>query len=123
MKYLFSKIFTVLLCSVFIGVGLTFMIVSVRSGGRDWFKAFGFGGIFALIGSIVMVTRLRQIQKFQTMTYAWYKSTYPENVQGNRVTCYECGNSRINVRALMNRTFHREHVCTQCGKALYYSPE
>jgi hypothetical protein len=123
MKYTLSKIFTVLFCSVFIGIGLVFMISGVASGGREWYLAFAFGSFFAAIGSIVMVTRLRQIRKFETKTYAWYKSAYPENVQGNRVTCNDCGNGRINVRALMNRTFHREHVCTQCGKALYYSPE
>lgn len=123
MNYTLSKIVIVLFCSVFIAVGLGFMISEVTHGGRGWFPIFAFGSFFAAIGSIVMATRLRQIRKFETMTYAWYKSTFPENVQGNRVTCTACGNSRINVRALMNRTFHREHVCTQCGKALYYSPE
>lgn len=123
MKYALSKIFIILLCSVFIGIGSVFMFSALRSGGREWYLAFAFGAFFAAIGTLVMVTRLRQIRKFETMTYAWYKSSFPGNVQGNRVTCNECGNVRINVRALMNRTFHREHFCTQCGKALYYSPE
>jgi hypothetical protein len=99
------------------------MIKGVTSGGREWYLAFAFGGFFAAIGSIVMITRLRQIRKFETKTYLWYKSAFPGNVQGNRVTCNSCGNGRINVRALLNRTYHREHFCTQCGKALYYSAE
>jgi len=80
-------------------------------------------GFFMLIGTTVMVGRFRQLTRFQTMTYDWYRTTYPANVQPNRVSCFSCGATRINARALMNRTFHREHFCVQCGKALYYSPE
>ncbi|MEO8018360.1 MAG: hypothetical protein ABI769_11130 [Pseudomonadota bacterium] len=81
------------------------------------------GALFFTIPFVIMRGRLKQLAKFQKMTYEWYKSEHPAHVQGNRVSCFSCGNPRINVRALMNRTFHREHFCTQCGKTLYYSPE
>ncbi len=123
MKYFLSKLFIILFCSIFIAIGAGFTLSSLASRHHDGLFGIPFGLFFIGIGSVIMVTRLRQISKFEKMTYQWYKSTYPGNVQGNRVTCYECGNNRINVRALLNRTFHREHVCTQCGKALYYSPE
>ncbi len=66
---------------------------------------------------------LKQRKMFKKMTYDWYTLEYPENFKDNKISCYSCGNNRVHVRAIMNRTFHREHFCTQCGKTLYYSPE
>jgi hypothetical protein len=122
MRYFFAKLVLVVLCSVFICIGLGAIIAGTgqRSGAVVY---YAFGGIFLLVGTTVLVTRFRQLTRFQTMTYDWYRRTYPASVQTNRVTCFSCGASRINARALMNRTFHREHFCVQCGKALYYSPE
>ncbi|HEY0707118.1 MAG TPA: hypothetical protein VGG33_09980 [Polyangia bacterium] len=121
MKYFFAKLALVLLCSVFIVIGLGFITTGLTSGKP--LVAVPFGGVFVLIGTGVLITRYRQITRFQTMTYDWYRTTHPANVQGNRLSCFSCGATRINARALMNRTFHREHFCVQCGTALYYSPE
>jgi uncharacterized paraquat-inducible protein A len=120
-KYVFAKVALVLFCSIFIGIGLVFVSAGLSSG-KPLF-AVPFGGAFLLIGTGVLVTRYRQLTRFQTMTYDWYRTTHPTHVQGNRLSCFSCGATRINARALMNRTFHREHFCVQCGTALYYSPE
>lgn len=79
--------------------------------------------MFVLITIVIATYWLKQLSRFQKMTYEWYQSEHLEHVRGNRVSCFVCGNDRIHVRALMNRTFHREHFCTQCGNTLYYSPE
>jgi len=121
MKYTLSKIFIIIFSSIFMLIGVGALVSGLRAGGDLFFLVFG--AMFFFIPLTVMVTNLKQLSKFEKMTYDWYKSEHPQHVHGNRVACYSCGNTRINVRALMNRTFHREHFCTQCGKTLYYSPE
>jgi hypothetical protein len=82
------------------------------------------GIISGVIASIVNAVRNRRwLAKARASSYDWYKSTYPDRVNGNRVSCCKCDGMRIHVRSLMRRTFLREHVCTQCGTALYYSQE
>ena len=120
MNYGTSKIFIIVFCSIFMLIGGV-AIVSAVVGGNLFFLVWG--AMFFFIPLTIMRRRLKQLSTFEKMTYDWYKSAHPEHVQGNRVSCFSCGNARINVRALMNRTFHREHFCTQCGKTLYYSPE
>ncbi len=85
----------------------------------------GFKDFLPLIILIALFFLIPYIRngKFRRRNYEWYKSRYPTNVQGNQVLCFVCGNNRIQVRGLMNRTYFREHFCTQCGKTLYYSPE
>ncbi|ADL55477.1 hypothetical protein [Gallionella capsiferriformans] len=121
MKYTFQKIFIVLFCSVFVMIGAPSLINAIQGGGN----LFGlvWGGMFVFIPLSIAIFWLRQLSRFQKMTYVWYKTVYADNVQGNKVSCFVCGNDSIHVRALMNKTFHREHFCTQCGKTLYYSPE
>lgn len=121
MNYGTSKIFIIVFCSIFMLIGGV-AIVSAVVGGNLFFLVWG-AMVFFFIPLTIMRGRLKQLSTFEKMTYDWYKSAHPEHVQGNRVSCFSCGNARINVRALMNRTFHREHFCTQCGKTLYYSPE
>jgi hypothetical protein len=53
----------------------------------------------------------------------WFRSAHSNCIQGPRVSCPHCRGTRIHVRSLMQQTFMREHFCTTCGKALYYSPE
>lgn len=121
MKYTFQKIFVILLCSFFILLGLALLVP-----GDDGFKMGQdtfMGAAFLVMGTYVMLTGVRRINRFQKKTYLWYKATYPLNVDGNRVTCFSCGSGRINVRSLMNHTYHRDHFCTQCGTSLYFSPE
>lgn len=121
MSYTVSKIFIVIFCSVFMVIGGAVLLGSLSS--KPNLFGLIWGGMFFFIPLVIMRSRLKQLSTFQRMTYEWYRSTHPTNVVGNRVSCFSCGNQRINVRALMNRTFHREHFCTQCGKTLYYSPE
>lgn len=121
MKYTIKKLFIIIFCSVFMLIGANSMFSVYSSGGAG--PAYIFGGMFFFVGLFIMVFSVRQLSKFQNMTYEWYKTTNPGNVKGNSVTCDSCGNSKILVRNLMNKTFHRAHFCAQCGKTLYYSPE
>lgn len=61
--------------------------------------------------------------EYARKNYEWYKSTHPQLVKNNRVSCFRCNHNRIHVRGLMQRTYVREHFCVQCGETLYYSPE
>ncbi len=80
--------------------------------------------LFVLIPLCVFAfAEMKKLNQRKSMNYEWYKSTYPDQVKGNRVSCFVCGNEKIHARALMRRTFLREHFCIQCGKTLYYSPE
>lgn len=121
MNYTASKIFVVIFSSIFMLIGGGAMVSALFHGGNLF--SLIWGAMFFFIPLTIMVGRLNQLNKFEKLTYDWYKMEYPNNVKGNIVSCFSCGCTRINVRALMNRTFHREHFCTQCGKTLYYSPE
>jgi hypothetical protein len=56
--------------------------------------------------------------------YSWYRSTFPGHAHDKgKVSCRHCQNPHIQVRNLMNRSFMRAHLCNQCGKSLYFSPE
>lgn len=88
------------------------------------------GAIFALFGVGFLVLLWSQLQQgyarmrhMQERNFDWYRASYPAHLRNGRVTCHNCSCDRINVRALMRRTYMREHVCTQCGETLYYSPE
>jgi hypothetical protein len=57
-------------------------------------------------------------------SYLWYKNSFPDKVKvDGKIVCRHCGDSRINVKNMMNRSFMRCHSCVQCGATLYYSPE
>lgn len=121
MKYTFQKIFIGVFCSTFVMIGGPSLINAIQHGGN--FFGLVWGGMFVFIPIGIAIFWFKQLSRFQKMTYHWYKNAHAEHVNGNKVSCFECGNEHIHVRALMNRTFHREHFCTQCGKTLYYSPE
>ena len=121
MNYTISKIFIIVFCSIFMLIGGGAILSALLAGGDLFLLAWG--AMFFFIPLTIMIGRLKQLSTFEKMTYEWYKSEHPDHVEGNKISCFSCGNARINVRALMNRTFHREHFCTQCGKTLYYSPE
>jgi hypothetical protein len=104
MKYTFQKIFIVTFCSIFVVIGLPSLLHGLQGG--DFFS-LAWGGMFVLIPTVIAAYWLKQLSRFQKMTYAWYKSAHSEQVKGNRVACFVCGNDRIHVRGLMNRTFHR----------------
>lgn len=121
MRYTLHKMAAVLLGSIFMVVGGGMVVVNFMAGFNLFLIAMG--TLFFLAGLFSMIFKLRQLSRFQKMTYLWYKKTYPAQVSGHQVSCFECGNSRIQVRALLRQTYHREHFCPQCGKTLYYSPE
>lgn len=121
MNYATSKIFIIVFCSIFMLIGGGAIVSALLAGGDLFFLVWG--AMFFFIPLTIMRGNLKQLSTFEKMTYEWYKSEHSDHVKGNKVSCFSCGNARINVRALMNRTFHREHFCTQCGKTLYYSPE
>jgi hypothetical protein len=127
MKHGLFKFFIIVFCSFFMVLGGLALIAGGLGGNLFyvvWGAMFFFIPFIILRASLKQIAELKQqLAKFEKMTYDWYKLEYPEKVKGNKVVCYYCGNDRIQVRALMNRTFHREHFCTQCGKTLYYSPE
>ncbi|HUH88004.1 MAG TPA: hypothetical protein VL003_08105 [Pusillimonas sp.] len=123
MKYTFQKIFVTFVSSIFILIGAGQIIMNVsRTGAFDISRSF-LGVAFLVIGLISLISSWRRISKYQNKNYAWYKSTYPQHVQGNKVSCFSCGNTRIHARGLKNHSYTREHFCTQCGQTLYHSPE
>lgn len=89
-------------------------------------RAFGIAGfVVCVIGGIVAghVMRAGMLRRMAGEDYDWYRAEHPEQVTKAGVKCFKCGGGRIHVRGLMQRTYMREHFCTQCGTALYYSPE
>lgn len=131
-NYSGSKIFIIIFCSIFMVIGgpvflfgIFGLVQGLANARFDFFSLFFsvWGAIFFFVGLYIMSSRLKQLSTFEHMTYTWYRSQYPDNVRGGKVSCFICGNPRIHARALMNHTYHREHFCTQCGKTLYYSPE
>lgn len=90
------------------------------------YQKFGPMAAWIVIGAVILGvfgSRIIRIYKLRSMDFAWYRATHPNAVRHNRVVCFRCDNDRIHVRALLQRTFLREHFCTQCGTALYYSRE
>ena len=89
-------------------------------------SVLGIGGFVAcVIGAIVTghLAHARWRRQMAAQNYAWYRAEHPQLVTPGGVKCASCGGTRIQVRALMRRSYFREHVCAQCGTALYYSPE
>lgn len=94
-------------------------------------KAEGTFGLIFLGFFIVLVTlfvkgvteRVRRLKQMRAENYDWYCATHPDLCTSGRVQCFKCKSNRINARNMMNRTFMREHFCTQCGTTLYYSEE
>lgn len=121
MNYTARKVFVVVLCSFFALMGILSLLFA-RKFLDPMLPAF-IGVMFILSGVYVMRTQLQLLSRFEKNTYSRYKDDHPEHVRGNRVSCCECGSSRISARGLMNHTYHREHYCMECGKTLYYSPE
>ncbi len=125
--HLISKYFFLFLLSVLTAVGLSVLSLGIVSGKSG---AFFFGVVFSTISISIMVLglkainiRLAQLEKFSTHTFDSYKNKHPNLVKHDSVECFSCGGKRISARALLNKTYHREHFCTKCGTTLYYSPE
>lgn len=128
MNYTFSKITTSFFCFAFMLIGAFLVIASLLALTMPY--PIFFPLIIFLIGFFLLYTSWKTYKKafklisdLQEKNYQWYKKTYPDNVNGNHINCFVCGNDRVSTKALKNRTFHREHFCMQCGKTLYYSRE
>lgn len=95
--------------------------------------AFDLASMAAVIAIPVMIVNAfivigrqsaRQRAVWNKHDYTWYRATFPEHAHDKgKVSCRHCQNPQIQVRNLMNRSFMRAHICTQCGKSLYFSPE
>jgi len=70
-----------------------------------------------------IIKGLKKRARMKSMNYAWYRRSYAGCFVNGRPTCYACGNNRIHTKNLMQGTYLREHFCSQCGEALYYSEE
>jgi hypothetical protein len=110
------------------GVALIFLIVAAGlvaalAGVEVAIESSIVAGFFGIFAANVVFYFLRK-DLFRSHSYAWYVAAFPGHVlnQG-QVSCRHCGGRRLSIRNLMNHTFHRAHVCNQCGKTLYYSPE
>lgn len=79
------------------------------------------GLVFALIRQSVHNTR--DLARRRREDFGWYKREHPNHFRAGRVHCFNCDGTRLSVRHLMNRTYLRAHVCTQCGTTLYHSRE
>lgn len=77
--------------------------------------------LIAFLG-IAIYRYLSRRQKL-AMNFYWYAEKYPHCYRNKRVSCVHCGCDRVHVRNMMNGWYLREHVCTQCGETLYWSPE
>ncbi|MGO4391402.1 hypothetical protein AB4Z46_08625 [Variovorax sp. M-6] len=103
--------------TLFVGLNLTAYLLDFQG---DFVFVTGFP--IVLLGSIASYFLKRR--HFRQYGYAWYSKTFPASVRGGgRVSCRHCGSNHVAVRNLMQRTFHRAHICGQCGETLYYSPE
>lgn len=81
------------------------------------------GAFIGLIVAVILFWNVWQRKQFRKYGYAWYAGSFPQHISERGVRCRHCGSWKVTVRNLMNQTFHRAHVCTQCGRTLYYSPE
>ena len=129
MKYKIQKVAVIAFGSIFIIIGAGALISALPTAlhGRtnDWpIVVAGIG--FTCIGFFAArqnVLRLSALERKASMTFEWFRNTYPQAVTRDRVSCTSCGASRIHVRGLMQQSYLREHFCTRCGTVLYYSPE
>ncbi|MGM9483988.1 hypothetical protein ACS5PN_22520 [Roseateles sp. NT4] len=89
-------------------------------------NALALGGFAIVPGAFVcnVIGFVSQRSIWKRHDYAWYRQTFPEAVQAHgRLRCRHCGGERLSLRNLMNHSYTRAHVCEQCGKTLYFSPE
>lgn len=120
MKYAGQKINAIFLGSIF-AIGGTVGVIHVLL--NEPITTLLMPLPFALVGFYVLIFGLKRIAKFEKMSYEWYLSENPKDSKTKKLACNSCGSNRINVRALMQHTYTREHFCAECGKTLYYSPE
>jgi hypothetical protein len=76
-----------------------------------------------IIGNIIFLRLQKNI--FRMHSHSWYREAFPGSVRNGsgRILCRHCECPNIGVRNLLEQTYHRAHVCNQCGETLYYSAE
>ena len=95
--------------------------------GPEILFAYTFVAVLLAVVLFLMVSskyNSRIKENWATHSYLWYKNAFPDKIKvDGKLACRHCGDSRINVKNMMNGSFMRCHSCVQCGAALYYSPE
>lgn len=106
-------------------VNSVFMLIGI--GSILFLLFFEFSLFFLMIGTLLLFVPFMMIRKqfkqsvpLEKKTYEWYKEKYPNNVQGDIVTCFTCENNLLDMRPLINEIFQNEIYCTECKKTLYY---
>lgn len=126
MNYFASKLFYVFMGVVFIFTGLFGALLAISPAAKgESIEYFGLTMAFLWIGigTYHAIKAYRRVNDFQKMTYDAYKAKHPEAMRGSRPTCFKCKGDRVFVRNIMQHTYHRAHVCGDCGTTLYYSRE
>ena len=121
MKYKAALIFSCIICGLFLIIGCGILIHAINARVDGLFYLL-FGSAFIGIATSSLISVIGKDRKYRTRTYAWYRATYPDKIGHNRLHCFKCDSDRIHVHG-GNQTMHREHLCTQCGTTLFYSPE
>lgn len=136
MNFTMRKIGLIAFCFIFIIVGSVLIgtaISSVRvlnfSGSSlDIFNLIpvAVGLFFIIIASTICIFSIMRLNQIEKQDFFWYKSSYPNYVNGTRVSCFQCGNNIVYTRTsspAQNTALAqiREHYCSACGKTLYYS--
>lgn len=136
MNFTMRKIGLIAFCSIFIIVGSALIgtaISSVRvfnfsSSSLDIFNLIpvAVGLFFIIIASTICIFSIMRLNQIEKQDFFWYKSSYPNYVNGTRVSCFQCGNNIVYTRTsspAQNTALAqiREHYCSACGKTLYYS--
>lgn len=60
-----------------------------------------------------------------TKTMKKYINNHPTCINNNKISCYICNSNNIHIKYRGKFLFTRlnKHICTQCGKILYYSKD
>lgn len=115
-----------------VGLPIAFAFYEVAAGGstREIVAGAISGFVVAFVAfmmtTFVLAIRLSSKQRavYAAHDYDWYRRTFPAHVHDKgHVSCRHCGGHKINTKNLMKSTYTRAHVCDQCGKSLYFSPE
>lgn len=110
-----------------VAIACACLAIQAHAGVAEWVMSGFVTGIVLMI-LLIFILAVRQSGRTARIRkahdYLWYRKTFPEHAHANgRVTCRHCGGSSVQPRNLMNRSFMRAHVCTQCGTTLYFSAE
>ncbi len=136
MNFKMRKIGLIIFCSIFIAIGCVIIgkaiffksFFNFSSNALDIFNLIPvvIGLFFIIIPSVICIFSIKQLNQIEKKDFFWYKSSYPNCVNGTRVSCFQCGNSIVYTRTsslAQNAALaqFREHYCSACGKTLYYS--